>query len=137
MKKILYIFLGTISLVLGLLGLVTPGLPTTPFILLSGYLYARSSPHLYRKLENNQLTGMYLKGMKKGFSLKMRLLFLFIMWSMILFSVFFIFNDTKITNIMIILGIFGTISQLLFLKKKKPKSKIPINKETEDIQEVL
>ncbi|GAB6012138.1 YbaN family protein [Viscerimonas tarda] len=118
MKKYLYIIGGTISLCLGLLGLVTPGLPTTPFILLTGFLYARSSGRLYAKLENNRLTGMYLKGVKNGFSLKTRILILAVMWSMISFTAFILFANSKMQYVMIGLGIIGTISQLIFLRKK-------------------
>ena len=54
MKKYLFIILGLISLGLGLLGIVTPGLPTTPFILLTGVLFAKSSPRLHQKLLDNK-----------------------------------------------------------------------------------
>ncbi|HQQ12084.1 MAG TPA: DUF454 family protein, partial [Bacteroidales bacterium] len=35
MKKPLFIFLGTLSLTLGIIGIVVPGLPTTSFVLLA------------------------------------------------------------------------------------------------------
>lgn len=38
------------SLALGLLGIILPGLPTVPFVLLSAYAAARGSPSLHRKL---------------------------------------------------------------------------------------
>lgn len=129
MKKYLYILLGTISLGLGLLGMVVPGLPTTPFILLTGILYAKSSARLYSKLENNRLTGMYLRGMKEGFGLKTRILLLAIMWTMISITAFTVFGNSKMKYVMLGLGIIGTISQLMFLKKKKVYSKIVGNKE--------
>jgi len=107
-------------LILGLLGLITPGLPTTPFILLTGFLYAKSSPKLYRLLEQNKLTGMYLRGINEGFGLKTRIFMLSLMWLMILITAFLVFRNNQVMKIvMIVLGIIGTISQLLFLKKKK------------------
>ncbi|MDR1090566.1 MAG: YbaN family protein, partial [Prevotella sp.] len=60
MIKYLYIALGLITLTLGLVGIVTPGLPTTPFILLTGVLFAKGSPRLHQKLLDNRLTGKYI-----------------------------------------------------------------------------
>lgn len=120
MLKYLYIFLGSISLGLGVLGIFIPGLPATPFILLAGYLYARSSPRLYNKIENHKLIGSYLKRMKHGVSFKYKIFSILFMWSMVCFTTFVVFQDKfKLQCLMIGLGIAGTISQLLFLRKKK------------------
>ena len=42
-----FIAVGILSLVLGIVGIVTPILPTTPFILLSGFCFARGSERLH------------------------------------------------------------------------------------------
>ena len=124
MLKYLFIFLGSISLGLGVLGIFTPGLPATPFILLTGYLYARSSPKLYNKIENHKLIGSYLKRMKTGVSLKYKIFSILFMWLMICFTTFFVFRGKiHLQYMMLGLGVAGTISQLLFLRKKKSLSK--------------
>ncbi len=52
---------GTLSLGLGLLGIFVPLLPTTCFLLLAAWCYARSSQRLYDRLLKARLIGPYLK----------------------------------------------------------------------------
>ena len=59
-KKYIFIFIGSISLVLGIIGIIFPILPTTPFLLLSAYLYVRSSKRLYTWLINHKILGPYI-----------------------------------------------------------------------------
>jgi len=49
--------LAFISLVLGLIGIVVPGLPTTPFVLLAAFAATRSSPRLHQWLQRHALFG--------------------------------------------------------------------------------
>ena len=55
MLKGVLIGLGTLFLLLGLVGVVLPGLPTTPFVLLAAACYLRSSRKLYERLLGHQL----------------------------------------------------------------------------------
>lgn len=132
MIKYIYIVLGSVSLALGVLGVVTPGLPTTPFILLTGVLYAKGSPRLYEKLKNHRFTGRYLNKVNEGVSLKVKIISILFMWTMICLTVFVVFaNNSKMQFVMIGLGVIGTISQLLFLKRKKTKAEILVSNEVE------
>jgi uncharacterized membrane protein YbaN (DUF454 family) len=55
MKKILYVMLGSTSLVLGALGSLIPVLPTAPFLLLAAFCFARFSQKLDRWFRNTKL----------------------------------------------------------------------------------
>ncbi len=128
MIKYLYITLGLISLALGLIGIVTPGLPTTPFILLTGILFAKSSPRLHQKLLDNRLTGKYINRVNEGFSLKGIAISIGMMWFMICLTVFFAFkNNITMQYLMISLGVIGTVAQIIVLRKKKKKQKAMIS----------
>lgn len=55
-QKWFYVGLGSVSLVLGIIGIPVPLLPTTPFLLLSAYCFAKGSDRLHRWLmEHPQL----------------------------------------------------------------------------------
>lgn len=59
-KKYLLLFIGTLSLILGMIGIVLPVMPTTPFLLLTAFCYLRSSKRLYNWLINHKLFGGYI-----------------------------------------------------------------------------
>lgn len=55
MKKILYIFIGCISLGLGIIGVILPILSTVPFVLLAAFCFAKSSERLDGWFKNTKL----------------------------------------------------------------------------------
>ena len=57
MTKTLYLALGWIAVALGLLGVILPGLPTTPFMLVAAFAFGRASPRLRAWLENHPQFG--------------------------------------------------------------------------------
>jgi len=64
MKKLLtnhaLIILGWFFVLLGLIGVVLPILPTTPFMIVAAALFAKSSPHFHQMLLNNKYVGEVL-----------------------------------------------------------------------------
>jgi uncharacterized membrane protein YbaN (DUF454 family) len=57
MKKFLLMTAGWLSLITGLIGIVLPVLPTTPFVLLSAYCFSRSSSRMHRWLTSHPWFG--------------------------------------------------------------------------------
>lgn len=53
----LWLAAGTLSAGLGLIGIVVPLLPTTPFMILAAACFARSSPRLHDWLWNHRVFG--------------------------------------------------------------------------------
>ena len=62
----LLVTLALVSLLLGLIGLFLPVLPTVPFILLSAWAAARSSPSLLAWLEGHSAFGPMLTEWRRG-----------------------------------------------------------------------
>ncbi len=56
-KKYLLIIAGTVSLIVGTIGLALPVLPTTPFLILAAFCYLRSSERLYKWLIGHKVFG--------------------------------------------------------------------------------
>jgi len=63
---------GTVSLALGLVGVVLPGLPTTPFVLLAAACYAKASPRLHGWLINHRFLGPMVRDWEQHRSLTRR-----------------------------------------------------------------
>jgi uncharacterized membrane protein YbaN (DUF454 family) len=59
--KVIYIILGSMSLALGVLGIALPILPTTPFLLLTLYFYAKGSITFHDWFITTRLYKTYLE----------------------------------------------------------------------------
>ncbi|WP_019375245.1 YbaN family protein [Melaminivora alkalimesophila] len=55
-----------LSLTMGIIGIVVPGLPTTVFVLMAGWAAARSSPRLHAWLWRHRLFGSMLRNWADG-----------------------------------------------------------------------
>jgi hypothetical protein len=111
LKKFIFILLGTISLAFGVTAIFIPGLPTTPFLLLTAWLYTKSSERLYRWLISSRLIGPYILEFKKnkGMTRRTKIQAIGTMWVMITISTLFLIDGLLIKLILVALGIVGTV----------------------------
>lgn len=121
MIKLLLIFLGTVSLAIGVIGVFVPGLPTTSFLLITAFLYARSSDRLYNKLLSNRYVGPYITNFRKykGMTLKSKIYSISMMWLMIFLSTYFFIPSQTVSLIVIGVGIIGTVVMGFILRTVK------------------
>ena len=68
----LFVALGGVFVALGLVGVVLPGIPTTPFLLLASYFFVRSSPALHQRLLRSKLFGPTLRDWQRHRGVKRR-----------------------------------------------------------------
>ena len=80
--------LGVLALVIGLVGVVVPLLPTTPFLLLAAALFVRSSDTLYNRLISNRLLGGFIRDYRerRGVSARTKAVALVVLWGVIGYS---------------------------------------------------
>jgi len=89
-----YIFnvFGSIFLIVGVVGIFLPLLPTTPFLLVSAAMFFRGSEKLYTKLMEHPYLGTYIAQYRihKAIPLKAKVISITFLWLTILFSAFFV-----------------------------------------------
>ena len=119
--KILFLILGLISLGLGVLGIFLPILPTTPFLLLSTALFARSSEKLHTWLLNHRILGEYIRSfmVDKSIPLKVKIMSIGLMWAAILSSVFWVVNGKTWLQLLLIAVAIGVTIHILSFKTRR------------------
>lgn len=115
-KKIGLIILGTLSLVVGIIGIFLPVLPTTPLLLLTSYCYIRSSDRLSQKFMNTKIYDKYVRNFheKGGMTLKGKLM-LTIPVSLLLLFMFITIKSPIMRTIIVIMW----ITKVIFFTKMK------------------
>lgn len=115
-KNVVFIVLGSIFFLLGLIGVFIPVLPTTPFLLLTAFFYLRSSRRLYIWLTSHRLFGSYINDymQHRAVRRKAKISALVFLWLTLLVSMLVV-PLIQIRIVLAVVGIAVTI-HLLTLK---------------------
>ena len=119
MKKLLYISLGFICLMLGAVGVVMPLLPTTPLVLLAAICFSRGSKRLDNWLSRSRLFGPFIVNYRTGLGISKcrKIASIVFLWVGLITSMA-VLRTTTIYIILCIVGVGVTI-HLLMIKTKK------------------
>ncbi len=116
-EKIVLIIAGSISLALGMLGIILPLVPTTPLLLLAAACYVRSSDNLYNWLLSNKYFGSYIQNYRdgKGIPLKAKVIGVSTLWIAMAYSILFV---VPLLAVKILLFGIGSYFTWFILKQK-------------------
>ena len=126
-KKIIYIVVGTVSLILGAIGIFLPLLPTTPFWLLTCWCYIHGSEKMYNRVMANRYFGGYIRDyvVHKAIPMRTKVGALSIMWlSTILTSVFLI-EELWIKAVLVFISTAVSWHIIAFPTKRSEVKKLP------------
>lgn len=126
-KKIrttLLIILGTLCVVLAGLGVFIPILPTTPFLLLAAFLYARSSERFLNWLLTNRLFGKFISNYRSGLGIPIlqKILTIVALWATIGASIS-LFVDAWWLRMLLLVIAVGVTIHLISVRTCKPQQK--------------
>ena len=113
-SRILWFTAGFIVMTIGLIGIIVPGLPTTPLMILAAACFGKSSQRFYDWIINNKMFGQHVKNYREGNGIpkKSKPIILVTMWTFVLFAVLIAIPDSappvsKIATL--VLAVIGTI----------------------------
>jgi uncharacterized protein len=121
--KYLLVFFGSFFVLLGLVGIVVPLIPTTPFLLLGAFCYARSSEKLYNWLLNTKWLGEYIRSFQAehGIPTRTKFIAITVLWLTSGYSILFLIPLLWVKLIM--LGVVTYITYFIWSIKSKIEKK--------------
>ncbi|MBK9529255.1 MAG: YbaN family protein [Acidobacteria bacterium] len=121
-KKAILIFLGTVCVGLGVLGLFLPLMPTTVFLLMAAYCYSRSSDSFHNWLLNNRWLGQYITNYRsgRGISVRQKISTIVMLWASIGFSVWIVAAGFWMTLLLAVVALVVT-THILWIKTYRPE----------------
>ena len=126
LTKYLLIAAGWVSFALGVIGIVLPLLPTTPFMLLAAACFANSSPRFHTWLMNHKYFGPIIRNFQEGKGIPRRvrnntIILIWIMMSISMLVVAKLWSTVLLVTIGTIVSIY--LLQLPTFEDAPPQSK--------------
>jgi uncharacterized membrane protein YbaN (DUF454 family) len=112
-----------------------PGLPTTIFLIIASYCFARSCPWLEERLLRVPLFAPYMQFLDDGrpMSTRARIVSMTAMWTSILFSLIWLrasgHLSALLTGVIAGVAVVGTVAVLLFRRAPRLPSASPVRPE--------
>jgi len=115
LTRTLLIVAGSVFVVVAIVGIFIPLLPTTPFLLLAAACYARGSQRFYDWLLNNRWFGRYIRDYRegRGIALRVKALTLLLLWVTIGFSAAFAVHSLPVRIVLGVIAVGVTAHILL------------------------
>ena len=119
--KLIYIIIGFIALTLAYIGILIPILPTTPFLLIATYCFARSSTKVEQWFKTTNLYKYHVKDFVKGKGLtktsKIRIMIT--ITSLFIIASYFMRNTMFGLIVLLVIWFCHLIAFTFYIKTKK------------------
>ncbi len=127
-KKTVLITAGTLSVALGVTGIVLPVLPTTPFLLLGAWCYLKSSVRLYNWLIHHRVLGLYIYSYLTyhAITMKAKITMTLTLWLVMGSTIIFFIDPLWLRGLLFLIGC-GVTAHLFMMKTLTPEMKESIS----------
>ena len=121
LRTVLFITIGAICVILALIGIFLPVLPTTPLLLLAAFFFTRSSNRALQWLLNNRWFGKYIRNYHegRGISINNKIIALLSLWITIGLTTIFVVENVWVRGTLLLVAC-GVTVHLLRIKTYRP-----------------
>lgn len=125
-KQKILLALGFSFLLIAILGIFLPLLPTTPFLLLSAICFSKSSKKAHHWLLTNRWFGEYIRNYreKRGISLRHKIVSISFLWLTIAYAVFFVIDKLWLQLLLFVIASGVTVHILSMVTYSNKKFKL-------------
>ena len=110
--------IGVIALGLAALGVALPLLPTTPFLLLAAFAFARSSDRLHDWLVNHRVFGPLIQDWRQHRAIDRRVKIVSVISMVAIFALSFALNAS--TTVLVVQAVVLTLAACFILSRPSP-----------------